>query len=125
MSYLDALHKARRARLCRMRAAGERPKSGRHSAATRTRPAVGKHAEDARLISLQEGRTLGEDPTIFEIKALVASAFAVSAVDLERGSRKHKYLLPRMVAIHLARRLRAGVLPTLDCALAAAVIPRR
>jgi len=105
MSYLDALHKARQARLRRMRAAGEHPKSGRQSAASRPQPAVERQAEDARMIALQEGRTLGEDPTIFEIKALVANAFGVSAVDLERGSRKHKYLLPRMVAMHLARRL--------------------
>jgi len=88
-----------------MRAAGEHPKSGRQSATSRAQPAVEEQAEDARPTALQEGRALGEDPTVFEIKTLVASAFGVSAVDLERGCRKHKYLLPRMVAMHLARRL--------------------
>lgn len=66
-----------------------------------------KPARDARPAKPQ-GPCKAEQPrhpTIFEIKASVAKSYHIPVAALESASRAVKYRIPRMVAIHLARRL--------------------
>jgi chromosomal replication initiation ATPase DnaA len=128
MGYLESLHEARKARLRRMAGAGavvSDPKPNQRPAETRSplraadaqlvtalRTEIERlKAENARL-SVPPARDpkVWKRPTIGEIKALVAKTYGVSVVDIANVSRKAEYVLPRMIAIHLARRLTASTL---------------
>lgn len=90
MTPLQALHKAHKVKHCR---------TGCIAVADCRKP---------RRQAVENDRS--RRPTIFEIKALVAKTYGISTVALESASRAVEYRLPRMVAIHLARRLTDGTL---------------
>src|SRR5262245_61832377 len=126
MGYLESRHEARKARLRRMAAAaaGSSPKTGQQTADARAPSASNAQlitglrteierlqAENARLSApLARKPEAWKRPTIGEIKALVAKTYSISTVDLANMGRNAEKWLPRMIAIHLARRLTASTL---------------
>lgn len=126
MGYQEALHAAHKARLRRMgaAAAANRPNSEQQQsedgapAASNARLIADLPAETARLQPERappsarpaSSPRAPKPPTIEAIKAVVAEAYGIARVDLKNGSRKIKYLFPRMIAIHLARQHTAWTL---------------
>jgi hypothetical protein len=121
MGYLQSLHEAHKARLRRLGAAApagrphveQQPSENGVPPASNPPPTAGLRAEIERLqaenarLSARPTREpeAPRRPTIAEIKVAVAKAYDISAAELERASRESRYLLPRMIAIHLARKL--------------------
>jgi chromosomal replication initiation ATPase DnaA len=111
VDYLEALHKAHKARLRRLGAAAQvnGSKTEPRRLAKEATPEPWPRLAQELLVAGAPKRYSEEPrpPTIFEIKALVAKTYGISTVDLENDSREHKYLLPRSIAMHLAHRLSA------------------
>src|SRR5262245_36201893 len=122
MGYREALHEARRARLRRMGVAAPaakplscklQPSQDGVSAASRVELVADSRAEIAQPPTectpppdrpAPASNASKRRPTIEAIKAVVAAAYGITASDLQKKSREIKYLTPRMIAIHLARR---------------------
>jgi len=119
MSYRQQLHAAHKARLQRMVGAAKRSKhlpqatmDAARSLLSAAQPnaqaephARPPKANNAWLLALLRKISAERRPTVFEIKSVVAKAFRLSIVDLDGDKRSRKYVLPRMIAMHLACRL--------------------
>jgi hypothetical protein len=126
MGYQEALYAARKARLRRMGAAAvasqpnskQEPSRAGATTGSKVQPIAEPEDEITRVptesVPPSDGRVLGRQapkrPTIETIKAIVAEAYGIATADLRKGRREIKYLTPRMVAMHLARRHTAWTL---------------
>jgi chromosomal replication initiator protein len=72
---------------------------------------VAETKAEARFIRYRADENGRKMPTVSEIKHIVATRYDVTSVNIDSRSRKHKFVLPRQIAMYLCSQLTVRSLP--------------